>query len=173
LTGLPISAGQSIGPAPAGRKPALVRVSSANSPSTSIGGVSRPEEEDHNRSMEIVMPDHPTYWSQVLDHLIRRRVESFAIWWGFTCFVRQANSRSFSISLRNISPCCTSLGSLICGFMPSNIRKHHEGSAECPLQPLGSSGPMIGKECHFFWPEWNFLMDQPVIVNGRVRIVPI
>jgi hypothetical protein len=97
------------------------------------------------KDYDATFPDHK--WKPFN---IRRRVRSFTMWLGLTCFVRQANGRTFSISLRSISPCCTSSASLICGFMTSDIRKNHEGGAECPLQPLRSSGSMIGKQCHFF-----------------------
>ena len=39
-----------------------------------------------------------------------------------------------SISPRNISTCFASLANLTCGFMTSDIRKNHEGDAECRLQ---------------------------------------
>jgi hypothetical protein len=55
------------------------------------------------------------------------------ILWGFTYCIRQANGRSFSISPRNISTCFASLDNLTCGVMTSDIRKNHEGDAECRL----------------------------------------
>src|SRR6266511_6104381 len=65
---------------------------------------------------------------------IRRRAGCFMILWGFTCDVRQANGRWSSISQPNISTCFASLGSPTCDFMTSNIRKNHEGGAECRMQ---------------------------------------
>src|ERR671923_1513526 len=64
---------------------------------------------------------------------IRRRVGSFIIPLEFTYFVRQASGRSSSILPQNISSCSASLDNPTCGFMTSDIRKNHEGDAECRL----------------------------------------
>src|SRR5919108_4079414 len=65
---------------------------------------------------------------------IRRRVGSCSILWAFTGGVRQAHGRWFAILQRNSNTCCASLGRLTGNFTPSEIRKNHDGGAECPIE---------------------------------------